>query len=247
VRVAQASGFVLHQRDYSESSLLLEAYTRAHGRVGLIAKGARRPSSRLRGVLKPFQGLLLSFSGRGDLMLLTAAEPDGIAPPLSGEALYCGFYLNELLMRLLHRHDPHESLYDRYRIALASLASGGSSESILRVFEKHLLGEIGYGLVLQRDTQQDALDPDGYYDYVADRGPVPIRHPELRGRLEGVRVSGATLIALADERLEGTTVLREAKMLMRELLAVRLGDRPLHSRRLFQATPSRRAPGQGAT
>lgn len=241
MRVAQASGFVLHQRDYSESSLLLEAYTRAHGRVGLIAKGARRPSSRLRGVLKPFQGLLLSFSGRGDLMLLTKAEPDGVACQLGGEALYCGFYLNELLVRLLHRHDPHELLYDRYCTALEGLAAGAANESILRTFEKHLLGEIGYGLVLDRDTQQEPIDPAGFYDYVADRGPVPIRHPELRPRLEGVRVRGATLLALAEERFEDPTALREAKMLMRELLAVRLGDRPLHSRRLFQVMPSRRA------
>lgn len=247
MRVTQASGFVLHQRDYSESSLLLEAYTRAHGRIGLIAKGARRPSSRLRGVLKPFQALLLSFSGRGELMLLTAAEPDGLGAPLSGEALYCGFYLNELLVRLLHRHDPHEALYDRYRAALEGLAAGAGNESILRVFEKHLLGEIGYGLVLERDTDQQPLDPAAFYDYVADRGPVLIRHPELRARLEGVRVSGATLLALAEERLPDPTTLREAKMLMRELLAVRLGDRPLHSRRLFQSVPSRRIQPEQAT
>jgi DNA repair protein RecO (recombination protein O) len=240
MRVAQASGFVLHQRDYSESSLLLEVYTRAYGRVGLIAKGARRPSSRVRGVLKPFQALLLSFSGRGDLMLLTAAEPDGLASPLVGEALYCGFYLNELLIRLLHRHDPHEALYDRYQAALEGLAAGGANEAILRVFEKHLLGEIGYGLVLQHDTEAQPLEPDRLYDYVADRGPVPLRHPELRARLEGVRVSGATLLALAEEHLEDPAALREAKMLMRELLAVRLGDRPLHSRRLFQSMPARR-------
>lgn len=247
MRVAQASGFVLHQRDYSESSLLLEVYTRAHGRLGLIAKGARRPSSRLRGVLKPFQGLLLSFSGRGDLLLLTAAEPDGLASPLGGEALYCGFYLNELLMRLLHRHDPHESLYDRYRAALEGLSAGSANEAILRVFEKHLLGEIGYGLVLERDIDHRPIDPAGFYDYVADRGPVPIRHPELRARLDGVRVSGATLRALAEERFEDPATLREAKALMRELLAVRLGDRPLHSRRLFQSLPSRRAARPEAT
>ncbi len=247
MRIAQASGFVLHQRDYSESSLLLEAYTRAQGRIGLIAKGARRPSSRLRGVLKPFQALLLSFSGRGDLMLLTAAEPDGLASVLSGESLYCGFYLNELLMRLLHRHDPHESLFDRYRAAVQGLATGANNESILRVFEKHLLGEIGYGLVLGRDAEQNTIDPDGFYDYVADRGPILLKHPELRARLDGVPVRGATLLALDAERLDDPAVLREAKTLMRELLAVRLGDRPLHSRRLFLGMPNRRAQRTEAT
>jgi len=167
--------------------------------------------------------------------VLTGAEPDGPAVELAGSALYCGFYLNELLVRLLHRHDPHEALYDRYRIALAGLADEGRHEAVLRVFEKHLLGEIGYGLLLDRDAEENApIEPEAVYDYVLEKGPVRVRHPELGGRLRGIRVRGATLLALAEERLEEATVLREAKALMRAALATHLGDRPLHSRRLFQ-------------
>ena len=121
MRTQQQSAFILHQRNYSETSLLLELYTRRHGRIGLIAKGARRPSNKNRGTLKPFQPLLVGWSGRGELMVLTGAEPDGASVDLVGSSLYCGFYLNELLMRLLHRHDPHEALYDRYNQALLGL------------------------------------------------------------------------------------------------------------------------------
>ncbi|HEX7045085.1 MAG TPA: DNA repair protein RecO [Burkholderiales bacterium] len=235
MREQQQSAFVLHQRNYSETSLLLEVYTRQHGRLGLIAKGARRPSSRLRGVLKPFQPLLIGWSGRGELMVLTGAEPDGPAIELAGKSLYCGFYLNELLVRLLHRHDPHEALYDRYRAALAGLADEARHEAVLRVFEKHLLREIGYGLLLERDAEQNApIEPEAIYDYVLEQGPVRVRHPELAGRLRGVRVRGASLLALAEERLEDGTALREAKALMRAALAAHLGDKPLQSRRLFQ-------------
>ena len=106
MREQQQRAFVLHRRNYSETSLIIEVYTHRHGRLGLIAKGARRPSSRSRGVLKSFQPLLIGWSGRGDLMTLTGTEAEGAAIDLRGEALYCGFYLNELLIRLLHRHDP---------------------------------------------------------------------------------------------------------------------------------------------
>lgn len=238
MREQQQSAFVLHQRNYSETSLLLEVYTRAHGRVGLIGKGARRPSSRQRGLLVPFQPLLIGWSGRGELMVLTGVEADGPAIELAGRALYCGFYLNELLMRLLQRHDPYEALYDRYVSALAGLREQ-SYETVLRVFEKHLLREIGYGLSLERESGDHPVDPDAVYDYVLDQGPVPVRHPEIAGRVQGVRVRGASLLALAAERFDDGTTLREAKALTRAALAPHLGQKPLQSRRLFQA----RAPG----
>jgi DNA repair protein RecO (recombination protein O) len=235
MREQQQSAFVLHQRNYSETSLLLEVYTRRHGRVGLIAKGARRPSSKVRGVLKPFQPLLLGYSGRGELMVLTGAETDGPDVELLGTALYCGFYLNELLMRLLHRHDPHEALYDRYGAALEGLRNNSSYEAVLRVFEKHLLSELGYGLMLEREgDSRDPVVADAIYDYLLERGPVRVQHPELSPRLHGARVRGASLLALAAEQLEDNTVLREVKALMRAALAPHLGDKPLHSRRLFQ-------------
>ncbi len=234
MRVQQQYAFILHQRDFSETSLLLEAYSRRHGRVGLIAKGARRPSSRSRGVLKPFQQLLIGWSGRGELMVLTGAEADGANIELVGNSLYCAFYVNELMLRLLHRHDPHEVLYDRYRAALEGLSRSNAHEAILRIFEKHLLGELGYGLLLEREHgERSPIEPDAVYDYVPERGPVRVRHPELGTRAQGVRLRGSSLLALAAEQLHETTALREAKALMRAALAPHLGDKPLQSRRLF--------------
>lgn len=236
MRMQTQPAFVLHTRSYSETSLLLEVFTSQHGRLGLIAKGARRPASRLRAVLAPFQPLLIGWSGRGELMILTGAEPDGAEYGLQGEVLYCGFYLNELLMRLLHRHDPHEQLYTVYRETLATLVGVTSRyEVALRLFEKRLLRELGYGLMLEHDvTDRSPIVADALYEYIPERGPIRIRHPELNARSQGVRVRGASLLALANDDLSEPRALREAKALMRTLLAPHLGDRPLHSRHLFQ-------------
>lgn len=235
MRVHQQLAFILHQRDYSETSLLLEVFTSAHGRIGLIAKGARRPSSRLRGVLKPFQRLLIGWSGKGELAVLTSAEADGPDCSPGGPALYCGFYMNEVLLRLLHRHDAHGQLFEAYEAALRSLRMDVSNEPVLRVFEKHLLRELGYGLVLDRDIEEKtAIDGQAMYDYVIDRGPVRIARPELNRPTEGVRVRGASLLALDREALDDPMVLRDAKALMRAALARHLGERPLHSRKLFR-------------
>lgn len=240
MREQQQSAFVLHMRNYSETSLLLEVYTRHHGRLGLIAKGARRASNKSRGVINLFQPLMIGWSGRGELMVLTAVEADGPGVELVGRALYCGFYLNELLVRLLHRHDPHEALYERYRQALEGLRDQASQEAVLRIFEKHLLRELGYGLSLERESgDRGAIDPAAVYDYVLDQGPVRVRHPELAVRFQGVRVRGTSLLALAAEDLQDPAVLRDAKALMRAALAPHLGDRPLQSRRLFQDSSPR--------
>jgi DNA repair protein RecO (recombination protein O) len=233
MRVQQQLGCVLHTRDYSETSLTLEVFTARFGRLGLLAKGARRPSSRLRGLLKPFQPLLLSWSGRGELPVLTGAEPDGDTLLLAGPALYCGFYLNELLMHLLHRNDPHESLYGAYRQTLAALSAPHHAEAVLRLFERRLLDEVGYGLVLDRDVADNApIDPEAWYDYVPERGPVRCASSE-HARAQGILVRGASLIALNSNDLSRPEALREAKRLMRAILARYLGDKPLHSRKLF--------------
>jgi len=231
MRVFQQPAFVLHTSAYRESSLLVEAYSRHYGRIGLIAKGARRAKTGLRAVLNPFQPLLLGWSGKSDLATLTAAEPDRIAPLLSGEALYCGFYMNELTMRLLHRHDPHERLFDAYQAALVRLQDGGEHDVALRIFEKHLLQELGYGLVLDRDVDaKTPIDPRTLYEYLLERGPLPANG----GPHNGVLIHGRSLLALAAERFNDAQELREAKLLMRCLLAQHLGDKPLRSRELFQ-------------
>ena len=238
MRVSQEPAYVLHHHDYTETSLLLELFTRRHGRLGVIAKGARRARSPLHTTLIPFQPLVLGFSGRGELPTLTSAEPAGAAPTIVGEALFCGLYLNELLLRLLHRHDPHERLFERYSEALGRLGEGRDTEAVLRVFEKRLLEDIGFGLVLDHDVQDGApLQPDHLYRYVPERGPVPA----LVAEGEGIPVQGASLLALACEHLVDETALREAKQLMRALLARHLGERPLISRGLFRPRSVRNA------
>lgn len=242
MRILQQPAYVLHHRDYSETSLLLEVFTAHHGRIGLIAKGARRASSRLRGVLKPFQRLLISWSGKGELAVLTGAEQEGPDTALVAQTLYCGFYMNEVLLRLLHRHDPHDALFDAYQHALQRLREDAANEAVLRIFEKHLLRELGYGLVLDRDIADNSpIEAQAIYDYAVDRGPRRLLHPELNLPTEGVRIRGASLLALMQESLCEAAALRDAKALMRAALARHLGDQPLHSRKLFRrvvATPA---------
>ncbi len=238
MRVNQQSAFILHHRHYSETSLLLEILTSQHGRIALIAKGAKRPSSRVRGILKPFQRLLIGWSGKGELAVLTSAEADGANAALEGSALYCGFYMNEVLLRLLHRHDPHDRLFDIYQSALTRLClSNNSREAVLRVFEKNLLRELGYGLVLDHDIgDKKPIETDVVYDYIFERGPVRIAHPELHRPTEGLRIRGASLLALEQEIFNDPTALRDAKALMRAALARHLGEQPLQSRKLFRRT-----------
>ena len=231
MRVVQEPAFVLHHHEYGETSLLLEMFTRQHGRVGLIAKGARRARSPLRASLIPFQPLAVSFSGRGDLPALSVAEPLVPAPTLSGSTLFCGLYLNELLLRLLHRHDPHEHLFESYMETLSQLAAGVDTEAVLRVFEKRLLEDIGYGLVLDHDVASGApLRSEGLYRYQPERGPVSAEMADG----QGVAIHGTSLLALAREQLGDENVRRESKRLLRALLARHLGGRPLTSRNLFR-------------
>jgi DNA repair protein RecO (recombination protein O) len=235
MRVLQEPACVLHTTPYRETSLLVEIFTRQYGRIGMVARGARRPKSGLRAVLVPFQPLLLAWSGSGELVTLNAAEAVDEPLALSGDALLCGFYVNELVFRLLHRHDPHEALYDRYLQSLRALRKGDVLPAVLRLFEKHLLQELGYGLVLEHAADgHSPLAPEVIYDYLPERGPMVAQGVEGTG----VQVHGETLLALAAERLVDPRTLQECKILMRACLAPHLGDRPLHSRKLFRSVKS---------
>lgn len=231
MRVDQEQVFVLHRRDYRETSLLLELFSRHHGRIGAVMKGAKRKSGADAAALAPFQGLTASWSGRGELVTLTQVDPVGRLRSLSGERLMCGFYMNELLLRLLHRDDPHEDIYDRYRESLDALETG-AVQLVLRRFEKALLDGLGYGLVLDHDvTDGSPLDPARLYEYIPDRGPRPMGH-EGAGH---VQVHGRSLLALAGTDELDQAALTEIKVLMRTLIDHHLDGRPLHSRNLMQA------------
>ncbi|MSQ48953.1 MAG: DNA repair protein RecO [Betaproteobacteria bacterium] len=225
-RAEHEPGFVLHSYPYKETSLIIEAFTRGYGRVGLLARGARRPRSMMRGVLLAFHPLRMSWSTSTELGTLMAAEWGGGQPCLSGISLMCGFYINELLLRLLPRDDPHEALFDAYGVALARLAAGEAQAAVLRGFERRMLAELGYAPVLDRDAANGAqIEATKHYAYEAERGMVESR------RLNGDSVfSGRTLLDMVANNYEHSQTREEARRLMRALITERLGGQTLHTR-----------------
>jgi DNA repair protein RecO (recombination protein O) len=224
-RADQQPGFVLHSYPYMESSLIVEAFTRRFGRIALLARGARRPRSATRGVLLSFQPLRLAWSG-GELANLVAAEWAGAPQPLAGLALMCGFYLNELILRLVPREDPHEALFDAYAVSLARLAAGELQPAVLRSFERRLLAELGYAPLLERDAESRPIDPERRYVYEPDRGPAP-----ANGAGPGaLAVSGRTLLDMAGDDYTRAETRDEARALMRVLIGERLHGQTLHTR-----------------
>jgi DNA repair protein RecO (recombination protein O) len=227
------AAFVLHGRSFRESSLLIEAWVRSRGRFPLVARGMRRPRSPWQAILQPFVPLLMSWAGRGEVLTLTAAERAGAGWALAGEAIACGFYLNELLLRMLPRNDPHEGLFDRYAETLEGLTQSLRVERILRIFERDLLRDLGYGLSLEREAESGAaLDEQTLYSYDPERGPVVAGGDERRG----IIVRGSTLVSLRRGQLDDPQCLRELKALMRAVLAPHLGPKPLNSRALLRGT-----------
>ena len=223
--------FVLHTYPYRETSLLVQAYSREHGRIALVARGARRPKSAMRGMLLPFQPLVLSWSGRGDLRSLIRTEWRGPYSPLKGPALICGFYLNELLLKLLPRDDPHEGLFEIYEETLAALARDGEQAAVLRRFEMSLLRELGYAVILDRDVERgEPVARERDYVYVLERGPVHAAGT----RANGVELSGQTLLDMQSGNFENTPTQQQSKLLMRTLINHCLGDQVLHTRQLLR-------------
>jgi DNA repair protein RecO (recombination protein O) len=224
-RADHQPAYVLHTYPYKETSLIVEAFTRGFGRVALLARGARRPRSAMRGVLLAFHPLRLGWSASAELGNLIAAEWSGALQPLAGKALMCGFYLNELLLRLLPRDDPHEALFDAYTEAIGGLSTGAHAP-VLRAFEKRLLAELGYAPLLDREAASGMpIDPAQRYVYEPDRGPMPTRnsHSELS-------VSGQTLLDLARDEYNRPETRDEARVLLRTLIGQRLHGQVLHTR-----------------
>lgn len=225
-RADQEPAFVLHAYPYKETSLVLEAFSRRFGRMGLLARGARRPRSAMRGLLLAFHPLRLTWTASTELGTLISAEWSGGQPALAGIGLMCGFYLNELLLKLLPREDPHENLFDAYAAALESLSIGKSQAPVLRSFERRLLVELGYAPVLDRDAASGAaIDAGKTYAYEAERGPVETR----RNSGDSV-VSGSTLLDMAADNYQSARTRDEARRLMRVLIAERLSGQALHTR-----------------
>lgn len=233
-RVNLQAAFILHGRDFQNTSRLLDVFTADYGRITLVAKGARSPRSKLQGILQPFCPLIISWSGKGEVQTLTAAESVKTAINLSGKQVMSAYYINELLQRLVTYHDPHPELFSIYQETLASFTRD-EDELVLRRFEKHLLTEIGYGLNLYSECENDiALLKDEKYYYDLEKGPVNIKNNNSDGELI---VSGQTLHDLAVERFSSPESKKEAKQLMRIILNHYLGDKPLKTRSLHWYKP----------
>ena len=227
--------FVLHTYPYKETSVIVEAFTEHFGRVAMVAKGAKRPRSELRGVLQAFQPLALSWAGTAEVKTLVKAEWRGGLPLPRGAALLCGFYLNELLLKLLAREDAHPKLWHDYQDALAALVTEyapAQQAATLRRFELRLLAELGYAVSLTRDAASgEPIAAAQRYHYAFDRGPIRMASEP---RAAWPVVHGETLIALANERFDDAATAAEAKRLMRGILDHYLEARRIFSRRVVQ-------------
>ncbi|HEV8519447.1 MAG TPA: DNA repair protein RecO [Burkholderiales bacterium] len=247
--------FVLHSYPFRETSLVIEVFTQDFGRVALVARGARRPRSALRGVLLAFQPLLLSWAGKSELRTLHKAEWRGGLPQLKGTALLCGFYLNELMLKLLPRDDPHEQLYQTYHRTLHALCNGSAHAVTLRRFEQQMLKELGYALPLERDVASgEAIQADAAYQFVIGRGPVrsACGTGSIRGteRILGestpgywsagvavenqLELAGQTLLDMARDDYANPLTMQQSKALMRMLINHYLGSQVLNTRQLMK-------------
>lgn len=232
-RVSLQPAYVLHRRSYRETSFLVELFTPDYGRLTLTAKGARRHKSTAQGLLQPFTPLMVSWAGKGELMTLVGADAYGEVRHLKGDSLFAGFYLNELLMGLLERWDAHPALFKTYDQALMALQAVPLDQHALRTFEKSLLEELGYGLLFKDDmVPPESYREDKYYRFVPDQGFV-ISELGEDAKEKSTLFSGKNLLAIAREDWQDEDCMRDAKRLTRFVLAPLLGNRQIHSRKLF--------------
>jgi DNA repair protein RecO (recombination protein O) len=228
-RVDHQPAFVLHSYAWRETSLIVEVLSRDFGRMALIARGAKRPTSQYRGILMPFSPLALSWSGRSDLKALVRAEWQGGLAPLRGDGLLAAFYLNELLVRLLARADAHPGLFGSYVQALAALARrDGGSEQILRRFELDLLQDIGVAPSFQLCSDGEPVEAGQWYVVDLQRGLQRSLDPGDPDRLRGW-----TVMALARRDLSDPSTVSAAQPVLRRLIGYHLEGKPLNARRVL--------------
>jgi len=227
--------FILHTRPYRETSALVDFFSRHYGRFRAVARGARGKKKNSP-VLIPYTPLLITWSGKSDLKTLKTAESSGSPLLLQGDRLYCGFYLNELLLRLLAEHDPHAVLFDSYLNTLTKLADNRAPlESSLRAFEFNLLEDIGYGIVLDTDAETgDSVVPDEWYWFDPSMG-FSLKQNTLEQGVKGQNwFQGAELLEMHAGQFHQANIASAAKRLVRLAFRQHIGDAPLRSRALFK-------------
>jgi DNA repair protein RecO (recombination protein O) len=235
-RTHLAPGYILHHAPYRDTSRILEVLTREHGRLSLFARGVRGPKARFAPLLQPFRLLLLSWSGRGEAPQLVGAEPGDAGDALPAAHLMACFYLNELVLKLTSRHDPHPALFDSYHGTLEELKRGGALEPALRIFEKRLLEGIGYGLDLGAESRTGRrLAAEEYYQFRPAQGLVEVS-PDAPEAL-----AGRSLLNLARERFTSQAELDDARKLLGAALAHCLEGRELLTRAVARSIARRKS------
>ena len=220
--------YILHTYPIKETSLIAELFSEKHGRIPVVAKGARRPRSSLRGMLQSFQLLQATWSGRGEIKTLHNIEWCNKFLLVDGNALICGFYINELIIRLLPREDSYTKLFNFYHHTMMTLAGGENLEITLRRFELRLLQELGYEVPLKKDENGDSIISNKFYIYEAGYGPS-----DQSKTNSGVKILGKTLLDMAEDEYKEDNTQLQSKQLMRYLISHYLGDKPLNSKQLF--------------
>lgn len=240
MKVAFSPTFVLHQRPFRETSIIMDVLSRDHGRISVIAKGSKQGKKSQSALLQPYQPLLMSWLGRSELQTLTAVEADGPAYLLQSKAALCGLYVNELMVKLLPQGEAEPELFAAYQQVLYRLQESNDHEVILRLFEKKLLSHLGYGLVIDREVETgETIQSEQTYYYIADRGLY-----RWSSESKYPKVSGRSLIHLIKEEGFDRQSLTEIKQLMRMVIHFYLAGRPLHSRALFSPLQSRTKEGK---
>jgi len=231
LRVDQQPGFVLHSYAWRETSLIVEVFTQQYGRVALVARGAKRPTSQFRGLLSPFNPVALSWSGRHDIKTLVRADWLGGMQPLRGDSLLAAFYANELLVRLLARADAHPQTFASYVTLLQSLSGSTRHDAALRIFELDLLQDIGYEMPLDRCAEGAAIDALAHYEIA---GGQRAKRIDMERVGDKPTVSGQTLLAMAARDFQHQSVVAESKALLRQVIHFHLEGKPLNTRRILQ-------------
>ena len=233
MRVESEPGFILHTIPYRETSLLVDIFTLNHGRLRCVAKGFRKPNKKgIAKTLFPYSEHHFQWQGRGELKTLTQADPIQAPVFLKQESLFVGLYINELLYKLLHQNDPHQSLYEFYRQLMTQLSTSETQQPVLRRFEMLLLEELGYGLVLDAEAETgQAVSSEHLYYYIPDQG-LKLIQDQTADNLHAF--SGADIMALCQGQLEQQSVLRAAKKLTRQVIDFYLDGKELNSRELYR-------------
>ena len=228
-RVQQQPAYILHHQPFRDSSQILDVISCDYGKLSIIARGARGAKSRLRGYLRPFMPLALSWVQRKDLGTLTGAEVNGAPLSLTGDALLSGYYVNELMLHFLHRHDPQPDIFSIYEHTIRALAGSGDVAPKLRDFEVELLRHLGYAVDFDFEAgSRSPVEADKFYQYRIEQGPVSVSHSD-----DPMVFSGTTLMAVSRRQFDNPEVLRAANRLLREVIAFHLGGKELKSRKVL--------------